>query len=179
MFKFAIIGYVFFVAASVAVADQPSPYAGQHHREIKALSSQEVQDYLQGKGMGYAKAAELNHYPGPAHVLEFAVQLGLTAEQRDATARLANTHHAEAKAIGLKRVNAEMQLDALFQGGKADERSLADAVRSAAILEGEYRLSHLETHRRLRALLTEEQVKRYDELRGYEGGKPEHHDHMR
>ena len=179
MSKSANIGYVLLVAASIAAADQPSPYAGQHHRGIKALSPQEVQDYLQGKGMGYAKSAELNHYPGPAHVLELAVQLGLTAEQRDATARLANTHHAEAKAIGLKRVDAEWQLEALFQSGKADERSLADAVRSAAILEGEYRLSHLETHLRLRALLTEEQVKRYDELRGYEGGKPEHHDQMR
>ena len=175
MSKFAIIGYVLLVAASIAVADQPSPYAGQHHRDIKALSPQEVQDYLQGKGMGYAKSAELNHYPGPAHVLELADQLGLTAEQRDATARLANAHHAEAKAIGLKRVDAEWQLDALFRSGKADERSVADAVRSAAILEGDYRLSHLETHRRLRALLTEEQVKRYDELRGYGGGKPEHH----
>ena len=32
----------------------------------------------------------------------------------------------------------------------------------------------LETHRRMRALLTDEQVKRYDELRGYTAGTPEH-----
>ena len=31
----------------------------------------------------------------------------------------------------------------------------------------EYRLSHLETHRRMRTLLTDEQVGRYAELRGY------------
>ena len=176
MSKHTIIACSLLVAAGAAMADQPGPYAGQHDREIKALSPQETQDYLQGKGMGYAKAAELNHYPGPAHVLELADQLGLTAEQRDATTRLANAHHAEARAIGIKRVDAERQLDALFHRGKADERSLADAVLLAAILEGEYRLSHLETHRRLRALLTEDQVKRYDELRGYGGGKPEHHD---
>jgi hypothetical protein len=48
-----------------------------------------------------------------------------------------------------------------------NEGRLAEAVRRAAALEGEYRLSHLETHRRMRALLTEEQVARYDRLRGY------------
>ena len=29
------------------------------------LSPQEVKQYLSGAGMGYAKAAELNHFPGP------------------------------------------------------------------------------------------------------------------
>ena len=167
MSQFAISGCALLLAASIATADQASPYSGQHHREIKALSSQETQDYLQGKGMGYAKAAELNHYPGPAHTLELADQLGLTAEQRDATARLAKAHHAEAKAIGLKRVESERAIEALFRAGNADAAQLAAAVRHAAMLEGEYRLSHLETHRRLRALLTDSQVTRYEELRGY------------
>jgi hypothetical protein len=31
--------------------------------------------------MGMAKAAELNGYPGPAHVLSLATQLGLTPDQ--------------------------------------------------------------------------------------------------
>ena len=39
------------------------------------------------------------------------------------------------------------------------------SVRAAAALQGEYRLSHLETHRRMRAFLTEEQVTRYDGAR--------------
>ena len=59
-----------------------SPYMGQESREIKALSPQEISDYLLGRGMGLAKAAELNGYPGPAHVLELAVQLEITSEQR-------------------------------------------------------------------------------------------------
>lgn len=167
MRKLILVGSSFLAAASIALAQQAGPYAGQHHRDIKALSPQETQDYLQGKGMGYAKAAELNGYPGPAHVLELAKQLGLTAEQRDAVARLKNSHHAEAKAIGLRRVESERALDALFRYGKATEAELAAAVRHAGMLEGEYRLSHLETHRRTRALLTDEQVARYDALRGY------------
>jgi hypothetical protein len=42
-------------------------YAGQQTRAIKALSSQEEQDLRLGRGMGLAKAAELNGYPGPMH----------------------------------------------------------------------------------------------------------------
>jgi hypothetical protein len=46
---------------------QVSPYAGEQGRAIKALSQKEVSDLLDGAGMGYAKAAELNRYPGPMH----------------------------------------------------------------------------------------------------------------
>jgi hypothetical protein len=42
-------------------------------------------------------------------------------------------------------------------------------VARTAVLEGEYRLAHLETHRRMRTLLSDAQVARYDALRGYAG----------
>ena len=35
--------------------------------------------------MGLAKAAELNHYPGPAHVLTLATELALTPDQKART----------------------------------------------------------------------------------------------
>jgi Spy/CpxP family protein refolding chaperone len=133
--------------------------------------------YLEGAGMGYARAAELNHFPGPMHVLELADQLKLTAEQRAATQTLMDAHKAQARGLGAKVVAAERDLDQLFRGGKVDEAVLARAARTAAAVEGEYRLSHLETHRRMRELLSAEQVKRYDELRGYASGKAQHHKH--
>src|SRR4029079_2796548 len=46
---------------------QAGPYAGQQARGVKALSDEEVSGYLAGAGMGFAKAAELNGYPGPMH----------------------------------------------------------------------------------------------------------------
>ena len=74
------------VAAAVsAVTPSDSPYAGQEARSIKALSADEIEGLLAGKGMGFAKAAELNGYPGPAHVLELAQQLRLSDEQTAAT----------------------------------------------------------------------------------------------
>jgi len=167
----------FTIAALVlsgAAHAQHQPYAGQQEREIKALSADEVKQYLSGAGMGYAKSAELNHYPGPGHVLEFAHKLGLSAEQRAAVKALASAHHAEARAIGAKLVDSEYALEQLFRSGRVDEAALARAVRTAAQLAGEYRLSHLETHRRMRTLLTDEQVQRYDQLRGYAGSRHAH-----
>jgi Spy/CpxP family protein refolding chaperone len=89
------------------------------------------------------------------------------AAQRAGIQQLMDAHKAEARAIGARLVESERALEALFRSGKVDEGALAQAVQGAAALEGEYRLSHLETHRRVRALLTPAQVARYDELRGY------------
>ena len=38
-----------------------SPYLSQEHREIKALSPQEISDYLSGKGMGLAAHGKRVH----------------------------------------------------------------------------------------------------------------------
>ena len=143
-----------------------------------ALSPEEIEQYRAGAGMGYAKAAELNHFPGPMHVLELAGPLGLSAEQRAATERLMQAHKAEARALGVKLVAAEQALDQLFRSGAVSDAQLAKAVGEAARLQGEYRLSHLETHRRMRALLNEEQVRRYDTLRGY-GSSGTQHQHRK
>jgi Spy/CpxP family protein refolding chaperone len=143
------------------------PYAGQQHRDIKSLSEDEVKQYLAGAGMGYARPAELNGHPGPMHVLELADKLVLTDAQRKATRKLMDEHKAEARALGAKRVAAERQLDALFQAPRVDQAALAAQVRAVAAADAEYRLSHLETHRRMRALLSEQQVERYGALRGY------------
>jgi hypothetical protein len=65
------------------LADAPSaPYSGQQTRSIKALSSEDIAALLKGEGMGMAKAAELNGYPGPVHVLTLAKELKLTESQR-------------------------------------------------------------------------------------------------
>ena len=73
------------VVGPVLAADMP--YAGQEARTIKALSDDDIAALRKGEGMGMAKAAELNGYPGPVHVLALAAQLGLTeTQQRDVRA---------------------------------------------------------------------------------------------
>jgi len=160
-----------FVIAALAAAG----VAHAQPNDSKTLSAEEITQYRAGAGMGYAKAAELNHFPGPMHVLDLADKLALSAELRAATKRLMDDHKAEARQIGAKLVDAERNLEALFRSGKVEGAELAKATHEAARLRGEYRLSHLEAHLRMRALLSDEQVKRYDTLRGYEAGGAQHH----
>lgn len=167
MKQLGIAALVALSLAAMTARAQHQPYAAEQSRDIKALSAEEVKQYLSGAGMGYAKAAELNRFPGPQHVLELADKLGLTPYQRSEVAQLMETHKVEARAIGARLVESERALDALFSSGNLAYAALADAVRAAAAAAGEYRLSHLETHRAARALLTARQIARYDELRGY------------
>jgi hypothetical protein len=97
--KFLVL--TLFLAATAAGAAEPAaPYAAQQSRAIKALSAQEVAALLAGQGSGLAKPAELNGYPGPAHVLELAAPLGLSPPQREATERLMNSHKTRASKLG-------------------------------------------------------------------------------
>jgi Spy/CpxP family protein refolding chaperone len=150
-----------------AYAQQVQPYTGEQARAIKSLSDDEIKQYLSGAGMGYARAAELNRFPGPMHVLELGDELSLTAQQRLQTETLMTAHKAEARRLGGKVVEAERALDALFRAERVAGNELARHVRAVAEAQGEYRLSHLETHRHMRDLLAPEQIARYDELRGY------------
>src|SRR5437762_635574 len=114
MNDFIRLALITLASAVAPLAHAASPYAGQQSREIKALSSAEQSDLLAGKGMGLAKAAELNGYPGPAHVLELATDLALTDAQRERTQALWQAMATRAKALGQQVLDAERELDALF-----------------------------------------------------------------
>src|SRR4051812_44950792 len=79
----ALIACTLFVslALSVAAETPARSYAGQQARSIKALSDEDIAALRNGDGMGMAKAAELNGYPGPRHVLALARELQLTDAQ--------------------------------------------------------------------------------------------------
>ncbi len=156
------------VASGTAFAQ--SPYAGQESREVKALSPQEVADLLAGRGMGLAKAAELNGYPGPLHVLELAAQLQLTPDQKARTEALFNRMQARAVTIGRQIVDEERALDRQFAAKSITPASLQSALTRIADLQAELRRVHLETHLEQTALLSEAQTTTYTRLRGYAGG---------
>jgi Spy/CpxP family protein refolding chaperone len=167
-----------FASSLGAFAQTPSPYAGQEARDIKSLSSQDVADYLAGRGMGLAKPAELNGYPGPAHVKELADRLGLTPEQRAATDAVYAKMHDRAVPLGQRLVDEERALDALFAAHTVTPESLHESLARIARLQGELREVHLSAHLQQLALLTPEQATRYAALRGYSGSPDHAHDHM-
>lgn len=164
--KKALLAAIFLIPA-LARADSPPPYAGEQHRAIKALSAKEIDDLAAGRGMGLARAAELNGYPGPLHVLELAGKLNLTQEQRMATQALFDAMNADAKRLGGAVLEAERDLDRSFAAGSIDESVLHGKLDALAALQGELRFVHLRAHLAQAALLTVDQRKRYDMLRGY------------
>lgn len=159
---------------AAAAAEPPAGgYAGQQTRVIKSLSDAEIADLTTGAGAGLARAAELNGYPGPAHVLELAAPLRLDASQHEASSRLMAGHRARAREIGAALVTAEAELDRLFAQKHADIATVDRATERVGLLQARLRAEHLKTHLVQTALLSAEQVRLYAELRGYSPGSSE------
>jgi Spy/CpxP family protein refolding chaperone len=170
MIRVALFALLAIVATTATSSAQTtSPYTGQEQRAIKALSEEEIRDLLEARGMGLAKAAELNSYPGPLHVLQLAAELGLSDAQRKATDSLYASMRQRALSIGRQIIEAERALDRAFAHGAIEPATLRSQVGAIATLQGELRAVHLEAHLAQHALLTPEQVAQYDVLRGYRG----------
>lgn len=165
------------LAPCYALAADPSPYAGEEQRSIKSLSRQEIESLRSGDGMGFAKLAELNHFPGPKHVLDITDELGLTSEQVQATTRLYEDMLQSAVALGEKLLLAEAQLDQEFERGSIRAESLETALLDIARLRAQLRYVHLQAHLRQRHLLSSEQIEIYDRVRGYQSATHKHADH--
>ena len=167
----ALVAFVMFgLPAAVWAQTAQSPYRGQEARPIKALSSDEIGDYLAGAGLGYAKAAELNGYPGPRHVLDLASELDLTAEQKAMTQAIWQRMNDAAVPLGQVIVDREAELDKLFATRQIDDKRLAALTDEIGALDGRLRAVHLKAHLELTALLSRHQIVTYDRLRGYAGG---------
>lgn len=166
--RYGILGLCL-LSTGIASANQPIPsaYAGQEQRDIKALSPDEIKNYLAGSGVGFAKAAELNHYPGPAHVLALSQQLQLSPEQHARTQQQFNSMQADAMRLGKALVEQEQRLDTLFDTASISKDTLQSTLKDIATLQAQIRQVHLEAHLVQKDILTPDQVKHYDALRGY------------
>jgi Spy/CpxP family protein refolding chaperone len=143
------------------------PYADLKGRDIKALSQQQIDDLKAGKGMSLALAAELNGYPGPSHVLELADQLKLNEKQKKRMQEMFKAMTKETKTLGVKVIEAERKLDALFKSKKVNEQNLKETTLKAGEAQAKLREAHLRYHLSTLAVLSKEQVDTYNRLRGY------------
>lgn len=144
-----------------------SGYAAMTARPIKALSEEQITQLREGRGMGLSLPAELNSYPGPMHALELADALQLTADQRTRLNAIKQEMSARAIALGHEVIAAEAQLDHAFASGRADPSAVGRQLADIGRLNGELRSVHILAHMETRALLTPDQVARYDTARGY------------
>ena len=155
-----------------------SPYRCQTLTEIRGLTEKEISELRQGRGMGLARAAELNGYPGPRHVLDAvgAGRLQLTPDQLQTVQRLFDDMSSEAQRLGNMVLKEESALEQAFRDG-ISEADLLGSVGRIAALQGDLRAVHLRTHLETRSVLSEQQIQRYNQLRGYSADSPKKQEH--
>jgi len=144
-----------------------SPYKGEETRAIKSLAPEQIDQLLNGRGMGLAKAAELNSYPGPMHVLALKEELGLSPEQLVRVQVVFDQMKQNAIELGKQIVDQEAALDAAFAKRAIDDDQLRTRLRKLGELQADLRAAHLAAHLQTRQILDDRQVAKYDELRGY------------
>ncbi len=169
-------------AVEAAEGDHRSAYAGEEAREIKSLSQEDIDDLLEGRGWGFAKAAELNGLPGPAHLLEMKDEIGLEPEQESEIRALFEAMRADAMALGEQLVAGERDLDRLFRSGDVDPAEMGRLLDKIESVRRDLRETHLSAHLKTPAILSDDQIEAYNRLRGYDSDDdpcaavPEGHD---
>ncbi len=161
------LAFVWWTGPAAAQHQHHDGYAAMTARAIKALSDEQVSQLRDGRGMGLSLPAELNSYPGPMHALDMAASLNLTPDQHARLLSIQEDMRVRAIALGHRIIAGEAELDRAFASGTADR---AEVLRQLAVighLNGELRAVHILAHMETRALLTAEQVTKYDIGRGY------------
>lgn len=168
--SFTLVAALLALPVHAHAQHEHSPYAGMETAEGTALTPEELRQLRGGEGMRLALAAELNHYPGPRHVLDLGGELDLTADQRTRVEEIFEAMRADAIRVGESIIEVEGHLAGAFREARADADAIRLMTAHLASLRGELQAIHLTAHVTTRALLTEEQVERYDTLRGYASG---------
>ena len=144
-----------------------SPYVDQVSSAVRGLSDSEIQGLRRGEGMGLARSAELNGYPGPRHVLDLAESLALAPNQRVTVEALHARMQAEAIVAGEALLAAHAGLESAFRTGSVTGAELTRLAGEVGRLEGELRAIHLRYHLLTAPVLNEDQRSAYARLRGY------------
>lgn len=175
MLHWSIISVCFSIFAFAAVAQHQghdgghtSPYAGQERREIKSLSAGDIAELERGGGWGLAKAAELNGIPGPAHLLQMRKEIGLTAEQVAKLEVIFKDMQQKAIIEGKQLIEREKALEVAFRTGPVSDETLRKLLAQIETSRSALRYIHLAAHLTSPSLLTAEQIKLYNKLRGYD-----------
>ncbi|MDH3528082.1 MAG: hypothetical protein OEQ28_00830 [Acidobacteriota bacterium] len=153
-------------------AQERSDYAGQQSREIKTLSESDIEQLQKGEGWGLAKAAELNGFPGPAHVIELKEKMDLSDQQLTRLKRIYEEMRKEAIPLGVKLIDLEKELNVEFSNKRITEKGLKRRLDSISVVTANLRFVHLAAHLKTSRILSVEQISRYNELRGYGSNDP-------
>lgn len=177
-FRQLLFGLMVMVAVLASCTASPtstpvptSPYVSLLDSPIRGMSPEEIKDLETGAGAGFARAAEVNGYPGPRHVLDLKQELALSPDQENQIQAIFEQMLAEAEQLGQEIVQREAQFSAAFAAGTISEAGLQAQTQQLALLYGQLRAAHLQAHLQTTPLLLAEQIAAYNTLRGYTGAE--------
>jgi Spy/CpxP family protein refolding chaperone len=163
---------IFYSALVLAEQQHQSKYAGQEKRSIKSLSNNDIEQLKNGKGWGLAKAAELNGMPGPSHLLQMKNEISLSKQQEEKIRLLFDEMKSKAIPLGNELIELEKKLNNSFAKRTITDEELSRQLDAIAAVRKKLRYVHLHTHLLTPAILTEQQIQKYNQLRGYGAGDP-------
>ena len=114
-----------------------SPYAHTQSAEYATLTPDEVHELRKGEGMGLARAAELNSFPGPRHLLDLKAKLDLKPGQVARIEKIHATMKTQAIAKGEEILQAERHLANLFASGRPSATEVTRITEHLGIIRGQ------------------------------------------
>ena len=168
----AMFGWIslFAVASTSALAQHThtmSPYAHTQSSEVSTLTPEEVRELRNGEGMGLARPAELNQFPGPKHLLELVSDLDLSQPQIARIKAIRKKMKMRAIAKGKEILETELHLANLFASGHPSVAEMNRITEHLGVMRGKLQAIHLLAHIESARELTADQIESYDRLRGY------------
>jgi hypothetical protein len=164
--------YILFFSLAASGDTYKSKYIGQELREIKSLSKADIEELINGRGWGLAKAAELNGVPGPIHLLEMQKEIKLTSKQIQRSEAIFQEMKQKAIKSGVKLIDLERELNRHFANKTITDQLLFDLLDKIAKTYKKLRYIHLSAHLKTPNILTSDQILLYNKLRGYSMDEP-------
>jgi hypothetical protein len=134
--------------------------------EIKSMTKDEIRGWREGRAMTLARVAEKNHYPAPYFALKLTSELALFEDQIAPMRAIHDALRRRAMQLGRQLLEEETKLQLYFEDQEKDPPKLEAIVRESARLRGEIRLMHLQADIETRKILNQDQLVKYEALRG-------------
>ena len=123
---------------------------------------------LKGDPAGQTAAAEKSGFPTPQKIVSFKEQLGLTKDQLKKMDEMLTNLPISAKVKGEEIIEAEEELNNLFESGTINERTLRAKLERIGKMRADLRFIHLQLYLKEKQILSAKQWDKLKEIQASE-----------
>jgi Spy/CpxP family protein refolding chaperone len=123
---------------------------------------------LNGVTSGQTLVAEKNGFPAPQKIVSFKDQLGLSKDQLKKINELVTNLPISAIVKGQEIIEAEEELNKLFESGTINEKTLRAKLERIGKMRADLRFMHLQVYVKEKQILSANQWERLKELQANE-----------